>query len=436
MPSTAASPAANTVRWNRVFRQAVLEAAAAFALALLLLGPIVGLVLDGYQVKNELQRPLLIAAIIAIGRFLVTLAVHTPTGQVALDRFNARRRQPGVLVVSVSESGRQRWWLLAIIALGLTLPFLASKYWLTVLIQAMIYVLLGLGLNIVVGLAGLLDLGYVAFYAVGAYGLALGAQYLDLGFWSALPLAALLAALFGGLLGFPVLRMHGDYLAIVTLGFGEIIRLVLNNWLEFTGGPNGVAAPAPQLFGLEFTRAARDGGIPFHEYFQISYDPLHRFVFIYLVLFLIVCLMVVVVTRLRDMPVGRAWEALREDEIACRALGINHVLVKLSAFMMGATVGGIAGVFFATYQGFINPMSFNFFESALIVAIVVLGGLGSTTGVIVAAVVLTILPELLRAFADYRVFTFGVLMVLMMIWRPRGLMRPRRRAFEVKGLCP
>ncbi|MCB1822030.1 MAG: DUF3382 domain-containing protein, partial [Candidatus Competibacteraceae bacterium] len=204
MPSTAASPAANTVRWNRVFRQAVLEAAAAFALALLLLGPIVGLVLDGYQVKNELQRPLLIAAIIAIGRFLVTLAVHTPTGQVALDRFNARRRQPGVLVVSVSESGRQRWWLLAIIALGLTLPFLASKYWLTVLIQAMIYVLLGLGLNIVVGLAGLLDLGYVAFYAVGAYGLALGAQYLDLGFWSALPLAALLAALFGGLLGFPV----------------------------------------------------------------------------------------------------------------------------------------------------------------------------------------------------------------------------------------
>ncbi|MCA8930569.1 MAG: branched-chain amino acid ABC transporter permease, partial [Alphaproteobacteria bacterium] len=203
-----------------------------------------------------------------------------------------------------------------------------------------------------------------------------------------------------------------------------IIRLVLNNWLEFTGGPNGVSAPPPQLFGLEFTRTARDGGVPFHEYFQISYDPLHRFIFIYLALFLIVCLMVVVVTRLRNMPVGRAWEALREDEIACRALGINHVLVKLSAFMMGATVGGIAGVFFATYQGFINPMSFNFFESALIVAIVVLGGLGSTTGVIVAALVLTILPELLRAFADYRVFAFGVLMVLMMIWRPRGLIRP------------
>ncbi len=435
MPPVAAASSTTGVRWNLVFRQAVLEATVAFALALLLLGPIVGLVLDGYQVRNELQRPLLIAAIIAAGRFLVTLAMHTPTGQAALERFNARRRQPGVLVVSASESDRQRWWLLAIIAISLTLPFLASKYWLTVLIQAMIYVLLGLGLNIVVGLAGLLDLGYVAFYAVGAYGLALGAQYLHLGFWSALPLAAMLAALFGGVLGFPVLRMHGDYLAIVTLGFGEIIRLVLNNWLEFTGGPNGVSAPAPQLFGLEFTRTAKDGGVPFHEYFQISYDPLHRFIFIYLALFLIVCLMVVVVTRLRNMPVGRAWEALREDEIACRALGINHVLVKLWAFMMGAMVGGIAGVFFATYQGFINPTSFNFFESALIVAIVVLGGLGSTTGVIVAALVLTILPELLRAFADYRVFAFGVLMVLMMIWRPRGLIRPRRRAFEIKGLC-
>ena len=431
MPPVGASSLETQVPWVFVFRQAILEAAAAFVLALLLLGPIVGLVLDGYQVKNELQRPLLIASIIATGRFLVALALHTPTGQAALQRFNARRRQPGVLVISILGMNRYRWWLVAIMAVALTLPFLASKYWLTVLIQAMIYVLLGLGLNIVVGLAGLLDLGYVAFYAVGAYGFALGAQYLDLGFWSALPLAAMLAAFFGALLGFPVLRMHGDYLAIVTLGFGEIIRLVLNNWLEFTGGPNGVSAPAPQLFGLEFTRTARDGGVPFHEYFQIPYDPLHRFVLIYLTLFIIVCLMVVAVTRLRNMPVGRAWEALREDEIACRALGINHVLVKLSAFMLGATVGGIAGVFFATYQGFINPMSFNFFESALIVAIVVLGGLGSTTGVIVAAVVLTILPELLRAFADYRVFTFGALMVLMMIWRPRGLIRPRRRAFDL-----
>ena len=416
-----------------VLRQAVLEAAASFVLALLLLGPIVGLVLDGYQIKNELQRPLLIAALVALGRFLFTLALHTPSGRFWLERFSARRGETAILVQSDSDRQRQGWLLLLFIA-GLALPFLANKYALTVLIQAMIYVLLGLGLNIVVGLAGLLDLGYVAFYAVGAYGLALGAQYLDIGFWTALPLAALLAALFGALLGFPVLRMHGDYLAIVTLGFGEIIRLVLNNWLSLTGGPNGIAAPAPQLFGLEFSRSAREGGLPFHEYFQLAYNPLHRFIFIYLVLFLVVCLMALVVNRLRNMPVGRAWEALREDEIACRALGINHVLVKLSAFMMGAMVGGIAGVFFATYQGFINPASFNFFESALILAIVVLGGLGSTSGVILAALVLTILPEVLRAFADYRVFAFGVLMVLMMIWRPRGLIQPRRRAFDVEGL--
>lgn len=434
MPRPPAAYPAPAPHPDSVLRQATLEATAAFALVLLLLGPIVGLVLDGYQVKEELQRPLIIAAIVAIGRFLVTLAVHTPIGQLWLERFSVRRNQPGVLVISEAETRRQRWWLLAVITVSLALPFLANKYWLTVMIQAMIYVLLGLGLNIVVGLAGLLDLGYVAFYAVGAYGLALGAQYLGIGFWTALPLAAALAALFGALLGFPVLRMHGDYLAIVTLGFGEIIRLILNNWLDFTGGPNGIAAPAPQLFGLEFTRAAKEGGIPFHEYFQIDYSPLHRFIFIYLALFLIVCLMVLVVTRLRQMPVGRAWEALREDEIACRALGINHVLVKLSAFMMGAMVGGIAGVFFATYQGFINPTSFNFFESALILAIVVLGGLGSTTGVILAALVLTILPEVLRAFADYRVFSFGVLMVLMMIWRPRGLIRPRRRAFEIESL--
>ncbi|MCP5425035.1 MAG: branched-chain amino acid ABC transporter permease, partial [Gammaproteobacteria bacterium] len=158
------------------------------------------------------------------------------------------------------------------------------------------------------------------------------------------------------------------------------------------------------------------------------------YIFTYLVLFVIVCGMIVFVTRLRQMPMGRAWEALREDEVACRSLGINHVLVKLSAFAMGAMVGGIAGVFFATYQGFVNPSSFTFFESALILAIVVLGGLGSTVGVIIAALVLTILPEMLREFAEYRVLVFGILMVLMMIWRPRGLIRLKRPAYDVEGL--
>ena len=249
--------------------------------------------------------------------------------------------------------------------------------------------------------------------------------------WTMLPLAVVFAALAGMLLGFPVLRMHGDYLAIVTLGFGEIIRLLLNNWIEFTGGPNGVSAPLPTLFGLEFKRRAVAGGIPFHEYFGLEYSSTYRFIFIYLILFITLWIVLYFKHRLVNMPVGRAWEALREDEIACRSLGLNHVLIKLSAFMIGASIGGVAGVFFATYQGFINPSSFTFIESALILAIVVLGGLGSTLGVAVAALVLTILPEALREFADYRVLIFGMLMVLMMIWKPRGLIRSSRPSFNL-----
>ncbi len=319
---------------------------------------------------------------------------------------------------------------------GFILPILLNqlgvlpRVWVSNLTLALIYVLLGLGLNIVVGLAGLLDLGFVAFYAVGAYFLALGAQYLDIGFWTALLCAPLLAAICGAILGFPVLRMHGDYLAIVTLGFGEIIRLVLTNWIDFTGGPNGASAPAPTLFGLAFSRRGSEGNPPFHEFFNISYSRDYEALFIYLTLFVVVVIMLRLFNRLRHMPIGRSWEALREDEIACRSLGINHVTVKLSAFMMGAMTGGIAGVFFASYQGFINPSSFNFFESVLILCIVVLGGMGSTLGIIIAALALTLLPELMRDFADYRVLMFGVLMIIMMIWRPHGLIRPKRPVFS------
>jgi branched-chain amino acid transport system permease protein len=239
------------------------------------------------------------------------------------------------------------------------------------------------------------------------------------------------------LLGFPVLRMHGDYLAIVTLGFGEIIRLVLTNWVSFTNGPNGMTAPSPTFFGLEFARRAKDGGVPYHEFFGIAYNSNMKFIFIYTVLLLVVLAVLYIKHRLTRMPVGRAWEALREDEIACRSMGLNHVLVKLSAFMIGASTAGIAGVFFATYQGFVNPTSFTFFESALILAIVVLGGMGSTVGVVIAAFVLTIAPELLRSFADYRVLMFGILMVLMMIWRPRGLIRITRIGIAPrKGVAP
>lgn len=416
------------------YGHAVRDAVLAGMVALLVFGPITGLQLSGYEVVSRMQWPLLFAGIVTLGRFCMSVWVQTEAGERSLARMHTKRSGG----VTVAESKGKSWQAkLAPFALiiGLALPFILmdNRYWLTVVLLALIYVLLGLGLNIVVGLAGLLDLGFAAFYAVGAYVLAMGAQYWDLGFWSALPLAIVIAGTLGMVLGFPVLRMHGDYLAIVTLGFHEIIRLILTNWTSFTGGPNGASAPSPTLFGLEFSRRAKQGGQPFHEFFGIEYSASYQYMFIYLILFVLVVAAIVFCSRLRQMPMGRAWEALREDEIACRSLGINHVTVKLSAFMMGAMFAGAAGVFFATYQGFVNPTSFTFIESAMILAIVVLGGLGSITGVVIAALVLITLPEVLRDFASYRVLAFGAVMVLMMIWRPRGLMHIVRPRFTEKG---
>lgn len=405
-------------------REALLDTLLAGVIALVVFGPIVGVVLEGYSFTLSPQRVALLVGLVMAGRLMLSLFTRTSYGQRFTRKFEAN--DDGVYVREPGYRSRMRWILPLLLIAAFAFPFLSSKYLLTVAILGLIYVLLGLGLNIVVGLAGLLDLGYVAFYAIGAYGLALGYEYLGLGFWSMLPIAALMAAFAGALLGFPVLRMHGDYLAIVTLGFGEIIRLVLTNWLSFTGGPNGVSVPSPTFFGLEFARRARDGGVPYHEFLHLDYNPNMKFIFIYVVLVLVVLLVLLIKHRLTRMPIGRAWEALREDEIACRAMGLNHVLVKLSAFMLGASTAGIAGVFFASYQGFVNPTSFTFFESALILAIVVLGGMGSTLGVVLAAFVLTVAPELLRSFAEYRVLLFGMLMVLMMIWRPRGLVRTAR----------
>ncbi|WP_271409434.1 high-affinity branched-chain amino acid ABC transporter permease LivM [Pseudomonas sp. Q1-7] len=417
------------------FKKSLVDAVVAGLLALIVFGPIMGVVLDGYSFNLEFKRVGIMIVVVMLGRFFLSLYLQTPRGELLMQRFDSA--SSGVHVREPDYKSRLRWIIPLLILAAVIFPFFASKYLLTVVILGLIYVLLGLGLNIVVGLAGLLDLGYVAFYAIGAYGLALGYEHLGLGFWTVLPLSALLAALAGALLGFPVLRMHGDYLAIVTLGFGEIIRLVLNNWLSFTGGPNGMSVPSPTFLGLEFSRRAKDGGVPFHEFFGIAYNPNLKFLFIYVVLFLVVLLVLYIKNRLTRMPVGRAWEALREDEIACRAMGLNHVLVKLSAFMLGASTAGLAGVFFASYQGFVNPSSFTFFESALILAIVVLGGMGSTVGVVIAAFVLTVAPELLRTFADYRVLLFGVLMVVMMIWRPRGLIRISRVGFTPrKGVAP
>jgi branched-chain amino acid transport system permease protein len=312
----------------------------------------------------------------------------------------------------------------ALLIFAVALPFLFynNRYILDLGILVLTYVMLGWGLNVVVGLAGLLDLGYVAFFAVGSYSYAILAQQFGISFWLGLPVAGILAAFAGVLLGFPVLRLRGDYLAIVTLGFGEIIRLILLNWRGFTGGPNGIASiPRPSFFGLPF--ADEPGG--FAATFGLEFTPTHRIVFLFYLILALALLTNWVTLRLRRLPIGRAWEALREDEIACRSLGINTTNTKLTAFAIGAMFGGFAGAFFATRQGFISPESFNFNESALVLAIVVLGGMGSQLGVVIAAVAMLGGFELFRGFEQYRMLLFGVAMVVLMIWRPRGLVSTR-----------
>jgi len=295
----------------------------------------------------------------------------------------------------------------------LAFPALFSTYQLNIMITALMYVVLGLGLNIVVGVAGLLDLGYVAFYAVGAYSYALLQLHFGIGFWTALPIGGLLGALFGLLLGFPVLRLRGDYLAIVTLGFGEIIRLVLENWGEFSQGPSGISNIArPGFFGLEMSL---DGSITYLYYLMIG-----------MVLFTIF-----VVNRLQNSRIGRAWYALREDDIACQAMGVDKTRTKLAAFALGAAWAGMAGVFFAAKTTYVNPASFTFLESAIILCIVVLGGMGSIVGVIVGALILILLPEYLRALADYRMLAFGAVLVVMMVFRPQGIVSTVRRTYTL-----
>lgn len=403
---------------------ALKEAAIAAVVALLLAVPLVGL--ETVQAQGGLtlatRWPWVVIAVAAV--FAGRLAFVLIGGM-----LTARRRPSPVEETESGRAvtaGRQRrlQTIFALVALtfAASIPLWANRYVLDVSILVMTYVMLGWGLNIVVGLAGLLDLGYVAFYAVGAYSFALLAMHFDFTFWECLPLAGLFAALFGVLLGFPVLRLRGDYLAIVTLGFGEMIRIILINWFSLTNGPNGIGSiPRPTFFGLPFAPSAPAGQDTFHTFFDLAYSPMHRQAFMFYVILALALLTNFFTLRIRRLPIGRAWEALREDEIACRALGINPTNTKLTAFAIGAMFGGFAGCFFATRQGFISPESFTFIESAIILAIVVLGGMGSQIGVIIAAVVLIGGPELVRGLDEYRMLAFGALMVLIMVARPRGL---------------
>lgn len=323
--------------------------------------------------------------------------------------------------------------LLLVVVLASIWPFFSSRSHVDIATLVLIYVMLGLGLNIVVGYAGLLDLGFVGFYAVGAYTYALLFHWAGWGFWAALPMAGAMAALFGYILGFPVLRLRGDYLAIVTLGFGEIIRLLLINLSQWTGGPDGIAnIPKPTLLGHVMARRAPEGEQTFHQMMGWVYNSNHVVIYLYLLALALAVITLIVSNRLIRMPIGRTWEALREDEIACRSLGLNPTSIKLSAFTLGAMFAGFGGAFFAARQGLVNPESFTFIESALILAVVVLGGMGSQLGVILAAILLTALPEVARQFAEYRMLIFGLIMVLMMVWRPQGLLPAQRPQVEIK----
>ncbi|MDJ0828205.1 MAG: high-affinity branched-chain amino acid ABC transporter permease LivM [Desulfobacterales bacterium] len=354
-------------------------------------------------------------AMIGIGSFLLSFLWRYLIKRKELGRKKAEEDVTRKIPLAQRLFQDRRVQIPALLAVGafiIAYPYMFSLYQTNIMTTALIYVVVGLGLNIVVGLAGLLDLGYVAFYAVGAYSYALLNTHFGLGFWTVLPIGAALGFLFGILLGFPVLRLRGDYLAIVTLGFGEIIRLILENWNEFSFGPSGIAnIPRPGLFGI-----------------QMNLHQTH--IYLYFVMIVLVVFTIFVVRRLQDSRLGRAWMALREDEVACQAMGIDKTRTKLSAFALGATWAGMGGVVFAAKTTFINPASFTIWESIIILCVVVLGGMGSIIGVVFGALVLILLPEYLRAFSEFRMLIFGAILVVMMVFRPGGIVSTVRKTYQ------
>jgi branched-chain amino acid transport system permease protein len=344
---------------------------------------------------------------------------------------------------------RVAWIVLLLIAILLVLlPFIVEavtggRTWVRVIDLALLYVALALGLNIVVGFAGLLDLGYIAFYAVGAYAYALLASPhfgLHLPFWVLLPLGATIAACFGVILGAPTLKLRGDYLAIVTLGFGEIIRILLNNLdhpVNITNGPQGVnKVDAVQVAGVSFGRS--------ETLLTIEFPGVHLHYYLFLAFVLLV---IFICFRLEDSRIGRAWVAIREDEVAAQAMGINTRNIKLLAFALGASFGGVAGGMFASIQGFISPESFGLLDSIGVLCMVVLGGMGNVAGVVLGAVILATMPELLRFSVvpiqenllgrvmvspeALRMLIFGLALVLVMRLRPAGLWPSTTRKREL-----
>ncbi|MBN2617624.1 MAG: branched-chain amino acid ABC transporter permease [Spirochaetales bacterium] len=315
----------------------------------------------------------------------------------------------------MSKPGVTKSVLGSAVLLIVLIPFITTPYTTSIITSALIYIILGLGLNIVVGLGGLLNLGYAAFFGVGAYTYAILNMNFGVGFWLALPLGGIASALFGAIVGLPVLRLKGDYLAIVTLGFGEMTRIFTENSDKLTRGASGIAnIPKPTFFGHAF------------GYFGSTR-------YIYLIAVALVIIIIFIVWRMENSRVGRSWVAMREDDIACESMGIDLTQSKMTLFIISSAIAGVAGVLFAAKNTFINPQSFTVWESIMILCIVVLGGKGSVRGVILGALILILLPEYLRAFQQYRMLIFGFLLIVMMVFRPGGIIQNVRKIYKIEG---
>lgn len=303
---------------------------------------------------------------------------------------------------------------LGLLAIAIVFPLIVKPYTTSIMTTALIYIILGLGLNILVGLGGLLNLGYAAFYAIGAYTYGVLHRFFGVDFWIALPLGALASGIFGLLLGMPVLRLKGDYLAIVTLGFGEMTRIVLENIGGVTNGASGIAnIPKPALFGHTF---ALKGST----------------IYVYFIALAFVLLIIFIAKRLEASRIGRSWIAMREDDVASEAMGIDLTKTKLTLFIISSMIAGIAGVLLAAKTSYIEPKSFDLMISVTVLCIVVLGGKGSTKGVILGALIFMLLPEYLRFLEKYRLLMFGFLLVVMMVFRPGGIIQNVRKVYKIR----
>jgi branched-chain amino acid transport system permease protein len=377
----------------------------------LLLWPLLGIRPDGLFFANTFSVWIKVAVV--LGVIVATVQLHR-AGKLGFIARPARRAADRVQ--SAYATMPKAVILGALLGLAIALPFFTSRYGQDVAINVLVYLCLGLGLNIVIGLCGLLDLGYIAFYGVGAYTYALLSVHFQLSFWLALPVAAFLASIAGCIIGYPTLRMRGDYLAIVTLGFGEIVRLILNNWMSLTNGPNGILGiKAPGAWLPDFAHGL-----------SLEHVWLSKPKELYFVILLLAVITVISVYRLNYSRIGRAWEAIREDETAAELMGVNTFLIKLLAYAMGAVFGGLAGAFFSAKMRFVSPESFTFLESAMVLAMVVLGGLGSIPGVMLGVLALIALPEVFREFELYRMLVFGGAMTAMMVLKPKGLWPAKR----------